>query len=145
MWCVHLIRWFPNNERATAVGISMGGFQLGNVVGLVITPIVMTSLGITGPFALFTSLGLLWLITWTFRVANDPHECRHISKSELRLIQSGKSDSHMIKSKFPPLKLLLSKLPSWAIILANVTNNWVRCSSLSHSELKFSRYLNSFK
>ncbi|XP_051130990.1 probable anion transporter 3, chloroplastic isoform X2 [Andrographis paniculata] len=119
-----LSRWFPNHERATAVGISMGGFQLGNVMGLVITPMVMASLGISGPFILFTSLGLLWLITFTFRVANDPQECGYISKSELRLIQFGKSDTNAIKSKFPPLRLLLSKLPSWAIILANITNNW---------------------
>lgn len=119
-------RWFPNHERATAVGISMGGFQLGNVVGLVVTPIFMASLGISGPFILFTSLGLFWLITWSSRVAKDPQECSYISKSELRLIQSGKSNSQVIKSEFPPLRLLLSKLPSWAIILANITNNWVR-------------------
>ncbi|KAI3474426.1 hypothetical protein Pfo_029287 [Paulownia fortunei] len=105
---VCLIRWFPTHERATAVGISMGGFQLGNVVGLVLTPLVMASIGISGPFFLFTSLGLLWLITWTFR-----------------LIQAGKSDSYVIKGKLPPLSLLLSKLPTWAIIFANITNNWV--------------------
>ncbi|KAH6806292.1 phosphate transporter 4 [Perilla frutescens var. frutescens] len=121
----HLLsRWFPNHERATAVGLSMGGFQLGNVVGLVLTPLVMTSIGISGPFVLFTSLGLLWLVTWISRVTNDPQECSSISKSELWLIQAGKADSSAIKSKPPPLTLLLSKLPTWAIILANITNNW---------------------
>ncbi|KAI3474713.1 hypothetical protein Pfo_029898 [Paulownia fortunei] len=121
-----LSRWFPTHERATAVGISMGGFQLGNVVGLVLTPLVMTSIGISGPFILFTSLGLLWLITWTFRVTNDPQESSSISKTELQLIQAGKSDSYVIKGKLPPLSLLLSKMPTWAIIFANITNNWVR-------------------
>ncbi|KAK4481007.1 hypothetical protein RD792_011875 [Penstemon davidsonii] len=122
----HLLsRWFPTNERATAVGISMGGFQLGNVVGLVITPLVMSTIGISGPFILFTTLGLLWLLTWTNKVTNDPQESDSISKSELRLIQAGKSDnSHVVKGKLPPLRLLLSKMPTWAIIFANVTNNW---------------------
>ncbi|KAL6574627.1 putative anion transporter 3, chloroplastic [Orobanche minor] len=115
--------WFPTNERATAVGISMGGFQLGNVVGLVLTPLMMTSIGFSGPFILFTSLGLLWLITWTHSVANDPQESSSITKYELRLIQAGKSDSSVNKGKFPPLGLL-SKLPTWAIIFANFTNNW---------------------
>ncbi|GER54409.1 phosphate transporter 4 [Striga asiatica] len=122
---VLILRWFPTNERATAVGISMGGFQLGNLVGLVLTPLMMSSIGISGPFILFTSLGLLWLITWTQRVANDPHESSFVSKSELRLIQAGKSNSYMAKKgKFPPLGHLLSKLPTWAIFFANFTNNW---------------------
>ncbi|KAK4392291.1 putative anion transporter 3, chloroplastic [Sesamum angolense] len=119
-----LSRWFPTNERATAVGISMGGFQLGNVVGLVLTPLAMSSIGISGPFILFTFFGFLWLMTWINRVANDPQESNSISKAELRLIQAGKSDSHVIKSKLPSLALLFSKLPTWAIVFANITNNW---------------------
>ncbi|KAL6508034.1 putative anion transporter 3, chloroplastic [Orobanche gracilis] len=119
-----LSRWFPTNERATAVGISMGGFQVGNVVGLILTPLMITSIGFSGPFILFTSLGLLWLIMWTHSVANDPQESSSITKYELRLIQAGKPDSYVIKGKFPPLGLLLSKLPTWAIIFANFTNNW---------------------
>ncbi|KAL6998394.1 putative anion transporter 3, chloroplastic [Sarracenia purpurea var. burkii] len=121
-----LSRWFPNHERATAVGISMAGFHLGNVAGLVLTPIAMSSTaGISGPFIFFSSLGLLWLTTWAYGVTNDPAECRFIAKSELRLIQSGKSEAPAATDgKFPPLRLLLSKLPTWAIILANITNNW---------------------
>lgn len=121
-----LSRWFPCDERATAVGLSMGGFHLGNVVGLVLTPIVMSSVGLSGPFILFASLGLLWLSTWTLRVTNDPQESRSISNSELRLIQAGKSNAPppLKKGELPPLRLLLSKMPTWAIIFANVTNNW---------------------
>ncbi|KAF3964668.1 hypothetical protein CMV_011063 [Castanea mollissima] len=118
-----LSRWFPNHERASAVGISMAGFHLGNVAGLLLTPIMLSSIGLTGPFILFASLGLLWLSTWT-QVTNDPQESQFISKSELRLIQDGKTDSSVSDGKFPPIRLLLSKLPTWAIILANITNNW---------------------
>ncbi|GER55826.1 phosphate transporter 4 [Striga asiatica] len=109
-----LSRWFPTNERATAVGISMGGFQLGNVVGLVSTPLMMSkSIGISGPFVLFTSLGIIWLVTWTRRVTNEP-----------QLIQDGKSGSYNVgQGKFSLLELL-SKRPTWAIIFANFTNNW---------------------
>ncbi|GFY93195.1 phosphate transporter 4;2 [Actinidia rufa] len=120
-----LSRWFPNHERATAVGMSMAGFHLGNVVGLVLTPLAMSSTGIAGPFIFFASLGLLWLTTWAYGVTNDPQDCRFISESELRLIQAGKSNAPVNHSKLPSLRLLLSKLPTWAIILANITNNWV--------------------
>lgn len=104
----------------------MGGFQLGNVLGLVVTPLAISSIGISGPFVIFTFLGFLWLITWAYRVPNDPQESNSISKSELKLIQAGKSDPSVIKGKLPPLSLLFSKLPTWAIIIANITNNWVR-------------------
>lgn len=120
-----LSRWFPIHERASAVGISMAGFHLGNVVGLLLTPIVMSSIGLSGPFVLFSSLGLLWLSTWECNMTNDPRESSLVSKSELRLIQAGKTvppTKH--SSQPPPLRLLLSKLPTWAIIVANVTNNW---------------------
>ncbi|KAH7842299.1 hypothetical protein Vadar_003739 [Vaccinium darrowii] len=120
-----LSRWFPSHERATAVGMSMAGFHLGNVAGLVLTPLAMSSIGISGPFIFFSSLGLLWLTTWAYGVTNDPNENQFISKSELRLIQAGKSNNGSVKKgDLPPLRLLLSKMPTWAIILANVTNNW---------------------
>ncbi|GAU34185.1 hypothetical protein TSUD_162860, partial [Trifolium subterraneum] len=120
-----LSRWFPNNERATAFGISMAGFHIGNVIGLLITPIMLSTIGIFGPFILFTSIGLLWAMTWSYQVTDDPLESNFISRSELRLIQSGKTASpKKSNNKFPPLGLILSKLPSWAIIFANATNNW---------------------
>lgn len=121
----------------------MGGFHLGNVVGLVLTPIVMSSIGLSGPFILFSSLGLLWLTTWTLRVTNDPQESPSISKSELRLIQAGKSDSVPLKKgEFPPLRLLLSKMPTWAIIFANVTNNWVSFCFLFFDSYMFQVFMN---
>ncbi|CAL9002734.1 unnamed protein product [Prunus brigantina] len=117
-------RWFPTQERASAVGISMAGFHIGNVIGLLLTPVMLSSIGISGPFILFSSIGLLWLTIWAYTVTNDPRESYCISKSELRLIQAGKSDSPVNSGKLPPLRLLLSKLPTWTIILANITNNW---------------------
>lgn len=104
----------------------MAGFHLGNVTGLLLTPIMLWSLGISGPFILFSSLGLLWLITWANKVTNDPRESNFVTESELRLIQAGKTDSPVnTTGGLPSLRLLFSKLPTWAIILANITNNWV--------------------
>jgi ACS family sodium-dependent inorganic phosphate cotransporter len=103
----------------------MAGFHIGNVIGLLITPIMLSTIGIFAPFILFTSIGLLWVMTWSYQVTDDPSESNFISRSELRLIQSGKIVSPKKSNKFPPLGLILSKLPSWAIIFANATNNWV--------------------
>lgn len=122
-----LSRWFPINERARAVGISMAGFQLGNVLGLCLTPILMSLVGISGPFVLFSSFGILCLMAWVCGVANDPRQSPFLSKLELQLIQAGKTvDSSHSSGKNPPLPLglLLSKKPFWAIFVANFTNNW---------------------
>ncbi|KAJ0260320.1 hypothetical protein HA466_0065400 [Hirschfeldia incana] len=81
---------------------------------------------ISGPFILFASLGLLWVSTWASGVTNNPQDSPFITRSELRQIQAGKpvhSPTSSTKPN-PSLRLLLSKLPTWAIIFANVTNNW---------------------
>ncbi|KAK9124406.1 hypothetical protein Sjap_014008 [Stephania japonica] len=119
-----LSRWFPSNERASAVGVSMAGFHLGNVISFLLTPILISSIGISGPFAMFSCLGLLWLTVWVDGVTNDPRESPSISDSELLLIQAGKTQSSTNKGELPSLRMLFSKLPTWAIVLANVTNNW---------------------
>ncbi|KAK3445129.1 hypothetical protein EUGRSUZ_B02783 [Eucalyptus grandis] len=117
-------RWFPSHERASAVGISMGGFHLGNVVGLVLTPLMMSSVGISGPFLLFSSLGLLWVMKWANGVTSHPRESRFVSASELRLIEDGKSNAAVRNGEMPSIRVLLSKPAALAIILANITNNW---------------------
>ncbi|KAI3885469.1 hypothetical protein MKW92_031117, partial [Papaver armeniacum] len=119
-----LSRWFPCNERASAVGISMAGFHIGNVISFLLTPIIMSTIGIHGAFALFSSLGLLWLTVWLPGVTNDPRESRLISDTELELIQAGKTETITNSGKLPSLRELFSKIPTWAIVFANVTNNW---------------------
>ncbi|URD80244.1 Sugar transporter [Musa troglodytarum] len=121
----HLFRWFPCNERASAVGIAMAGFHLGNVMSLLVSPIILSSVGINGTFAFFASLGFVWLSAWIGRIPNDPRDSPDISHSELQLIRAGKIDSKAESSQLPPLRHLFSKLPALAVVLANVANNWV--------------------
>ncbi|KAG2404721.1 anion transporter [Vigna angularis] len=94
---------------------------------------MLSTIGISGPFILFSSLGLLWMMTWAYRVTDDPAESNFISRAEQRLIQAGKTASQKKSNKFPPVHLLLSKLPSWAIIFANAMNNWVYNVNLKHA------------
>ncbi|KAH9324774.1 hypothetical protein KI387_004952 [Taxus chinensis] len=125
-------RWFPSTERATAVGLSMAGFHLGNVISLLASPILMSQAGVFGPFLTFGLLGFLWLSKWVPAIHNDPLSHPRISKSELLYIQDGnqssskstKKSTTQTANKMPPFGLLFSKLPTWAIIVANVTNNW---------------------
>ncbi|XP_057519375.1 probable anion transporter 3, chloroplastic [Amaranthus tricolor] len=122
-----LSRWFPIHERARAVGLSMAGFQLGNVLGLCITPFLMSLIGISGLFVLFSSFGLLWLVPWVYGVTSNPTESRFVSYSELQLIQAGKlSHSSHSKGENQSLRfgLLLPNMSFWAVVFSNFTNNW---------------------
>ncbi|KAL4188441.1 hypothetical protein AMTRI_Chr08g160150 [Amborella trichopoda] len=120
-----LSRWFPSNERASAVGLSMAGFHTGNVISLLLTPVIMSKVGISGPFALFGILGFAWLSVWIFRVTNDPSDNQLITQRELMLIQAGKPKISKTDGRdCLSIRRLFSKLPTWAIIFANVTNNW---------------------
>ncbi|RWW15679.1 hypothetical protein GW17_00020465 [Ensete ventricosum] len=118
-------RWFPGSERASAVGISMAGFHLGNVISFLASPIILSSIGINEAFAFFAALGFIWLSAWTLAITNDPRDSPRISQAELQLIRAGKMDLKMENSQLPPLRYLLSKPPAWSCILANVANNWV--------------------
>ncbi|KAL2902108.1 putative anion transporter 3 chloroplastic [Bienertia sinuspersici] len=139
-----LSRWFPVHERARAVGISMAGFQLGNVLGLCLSPILMSLIGISGPFVLFSSLGLLWLMSWIYGVTNDPRQSPFVTKAELRLIQAGKAAHHSNgKKQTLPLDTLLPKMPFWAVVFANFTNNWGYFVLLSWMPIYFKTVLHA--
>ncbi|KAJ3668893.1 hypothetical protein LUZ60_010843 [Juncus effusus] len=119
-----LPRWFPTHERATAVGISMAGFHLGNVISFLASPIIMSHVGISGTFAFFASIGYAWLFVWLITISNEPNDSPNISQAELQMIQAGRSEGKSGRSEFPSLKLIFSKVEMWAIIIANVVNNW---------------------
>lgn len=103
----------------------MAGFHLGNVVSFLATPIIMSHVGINGTFTFFASLGYAWLCIWLLFISNEPHDNPRISQAELQLIQAGRTEPKSKLNKFPSLKLLMSKKPMWAIVVANVVNNWV--------------------
>ncbi|XP_043702742.1 probable anion transporter 4, chloroplastic isoform X1 [Telopea speciosissima] len=127
-----IARWFPQTERSRAVGIAMAGFQLGNVIGLLLSPILMSKGGVFGPFVIFGLSGFLWVLVWLSATSSTPERHPQISKSELEYIRSMRKTSSIPstekKSKttkvIPPFRRLLSKLPTWTVISANAMHSW---------------------
>lgn len=125
-------RWFPRTERARAVGLSMAGFHLGSVIGLIFSPIIMAQTGFFGPFIIFGICGFLWLLVWLTAISRSPQSHSQISRSELLYILDGNENSVKVgteqmpqsSGRLPPFGLLLSKLPTWAILAANAMHNW---------------------
>lgn len=126
-------RWFPQTERSRAVGLAMAGFQLGSAVGLTLSPILMSQGGLFGPFVIFGLSGFLWVLVWISATSSTPDRSRQISRYELEYIQSQsrRQQSPVIQNKsktakvIPPFRRLLSKLPTWSVIVANAMHSWV--------------------
>lgn len=125
-------RWFPQTERARAVGIAMAGFQLGNAVGLMLSPILMSHGGIFGPFVIFGLSGFLWFVVWLSAISSSPDRHSQISKFELEYITNkhqkyfavGNNNQKRTKM-IPPFRCLLSRMPTWSLIVANAMHSWV--------------------
>ncbi|XP_024026750.1 probable anion transporter 4, chloroplastic isoform X1 [Morus notabilis] len=123
-------RWFPPTERARAVGIAMAGFQLGSAIGLTLSPILMSQSGIFGPFVIFGLSGFLWVLVWVSATSSTPDRNNQISKYELDYISNNGQKSFVGDNKpktakvIPPFRRLLSKLPTWSLIVANAMHSW---------------------
>jgi ACS family sodium-dependent inorganic phosphate cotransporter len=108
----------------------MAGFQLGNTIGLLLSPIIMSRTGIFGPFVIFGLFGFLWVLVWIPAISGTPGEHAQISSYELEYITKGQK---LVKpqigsaktKKVPPFSKLLSKWPTWALISANAMHSWV--------------------
>ncbi|XP_061347159.1 probable anion transporter 4, chloroplastic isoform X2 [Gastrolobium bilobum] len=133
-------RWFPQTERARAVGISMAGFQLGCAIGLTLSPILMSQGGIFGPFVIFGLSGFLWVLVWLSATSSTPDGSPQISKYELEYILNRRQKSFSVETAkpkkvklIPPFRRLLSKLPTWSLIVANSMHSWVYHVDLRHA------------
>ncbi|KAF8402708.1 hypothetical protein HHK36_010796 [Tetracentron sinense] len=125
-------RWFPQTERSRAVGLAMGGFHFGSVIGLTLSPILMSQGGVFGPFVIFGLSGFLWVLVWVSATSSTPDRHPQISKYELEYILNKRQLSLMHSAEMmpkttkviPPFRRLLSKLPTWALISANAMHSW---------------------
>ncbi|KAL5748014.1 hypothetical protein ACOSQ2_025311 [Xanthoceras sorbifolium] len=123
-------RWFPQTERARAVGIAMAGFTSGNAIGLMLSPILMSQAGVFGPFVIFGLSGFLWVLVWLSATSSTPDQHPQISKYELEYILNKKQKPLQVENKpkttkvIPPFRRLLSKMPTWSIIVANAMHSW---------------------
>lgn len=132
-----MARWVGKSARARAVGLCMAGFHVGSMAGLLLAPPLMgTSLGVGGPFYIFGALGFVWLAAWLAFVpdkaplvpmggASVPEKVMIGSSIDAISGRSSEDAKHKAASRLPPFGLLLSKAPTWAIIVANSVNNWV--------------------
>ena len=106
---------------------------MGSMGGLLVAPLLLSHLGITGPFLAFGLAGLVWAAGWVAYVSSTPAECARMDAAELKYIRDGQPPAKVTAEVgvgggvgVPPFRLLFSKMPTWALVVASMVNNWVR-------------------
>ncbi|WP_461068316.1 MFS transporter [Spirosoma horti] len=84
--------WFPQKERALAVGIFNSGANIGAVVAPAIVPPLALMLGWQMTFILTGALGFLWIVAWWFYY-EVPARHKRVSTAELTYITSDPVDA----------------------------------------------------
>lgn len=81
-------RWFPEQERASAIAIYTSGQFIGLAFLFPILTIIQDSLGWRGLFIVSGIIGIVWAVVW-YIFYRDPQNHKSVSEEELKHIKEG--------------------------------------------------------
>jgi len=116
-------------QRATALGMCFMGFHTGNLVGLIISPLILYHLGWRSLFYIFGLFGAPLLALWSFIVPDlNKNSSAATIESPTTASTSTAPSSGASATKAAPstvsLGAMLTNRAVWAIIVANFCNHW---------------------
>lgn len=116
-------RWFPERERASAIGIYTSGQFLGMAFLLPILTIIQSYLGWRGLFYVSGAIGIVWALVW-YLFYRDPQNHKAISNSELKMIREGGGvvedtsiESKSLKFNLNDIKKVFSYRKLWGVYI----------------------------
>ncbi|XP_054722553.1 sialin-like [Uloborus diversus] len=118
--------WLPRLERSSLATLIYSGAQIGTVVAMPLSGILCDSQFLGGwpsVFYVFGFLGCLWFVLWAFLIYETPEKHPYISKTELLLIQSGRTED-ISKGKNIPWRAILCSVPVWTLMVTHFGQNW---------------------
>lgn len=115
--------WFPEKERASAIGF----YTSGQFVGLAfLTPVLVylqTKFGWQSLFYITGAIGIVWAIIWVL-LYRDPGKSKRINQAELDYIREGGGLADSLdrkgsqnKAKFSDLKYVFKSRKLWGVFL----------------------------
>ena len=81
-------KWFPENERASAIAIYTSGQFIGLAFLFPVLTVIQDQLGWRGLFIISGIIGILWAIVW-YVFYRDPEKHKSVSAEELEHIREG--------------------------------------------------------
>lgn len=115
-------RWLPVTERTRAIGLNASAIPLGTVFALLLTPVIVLTLGWEWAFYLFGAVGVIWYVLWQRLAATNPEEHPRVSPEELAVIQADQAVATTTAA--PPMRAMLGSMAVWAIIVSHFSANW---------------------
>jgi ACS family hexuronate transporter-like MFS transporter len=103
--------WFPQRERALAIGLFNAGSNVGAIVAPLIVPVITLTLGWQMAFVLTGLLTVIWLAAW-LAFYRKPAQHPQVSAAELAYIQSDPAPAQTPV----PWRRLLATRETWAYI-----------------------------
>jgi len=79
-------RWFPQGERASALGVGNSGTPLGGALAGPIVGYLAVAFGWRFSFVVVMVLGLLWVVAWLVYSSDSPEQNRRVTAVELEEI-----------------------------------------------------------
>ncbi len=116
-------KWLPVSERTRAIGLNASAIPLGTVFALLLTPVIVLSLGWEWVFYLFGAVGIVWYFFWHRLASTEPKDHPHMTPEELAVIGRDRSDEATTGSP-PKIRAMLGSMSVWAIIVSHFCSNW---------------------
>ena len=101
--------WFPQRERALAVGIFNAGANVGAIVTPLIVPAIALAYGWRAAFVATGAFSVIWLVAW-LAIYRRPEEQPRLTAGELALIRS----DPVLPSRHLPWRRLFAARETWA-------------------------------
>jgi ACS family hexuronate transporter-like MFS transporter len=110
--------WFPQKQRALAMGIAIGGAALGAVIAPPLTVYLISLFGWRGAFVATGIFGGIWVMLWLI-FFHKPRKSPLITEQELALIEEDKAQQQEEKTRriSVPVKRILRTKQAWGLIL----------------------------
>jgi ACS family hexuronate transporter-like MFS transporter len=107
--------WFPDKERAFAIGIFDSGANVGACVGPILVPFLLARFGWQSAFLITGSLGFCWLLCWLI-FYQPPGKNKWVSERERKYIMAENTAEVAGAAKVGWLRLLKLR-QTWAFIV----------------------------
>ncbi|MGQ2943405.1 MAG: MFS transporter [Blastomonas fulva] len=83
--------WFPQRERAFAIGLFNAGANVGAIITPLLVPVLVLYFGWRSAFFITGIFGVIWLAAWWF-IYRHPAEHKRVTPGELAWIQQDPAD-----------------------------------------------------
>lgn len=64
--------WVPVRAKSRSLGLAYSAGQVGNIVALLISPLLINKFGWESAFWVYGTLGLTWMLAWVPLVPDQP-------------------------------------------------------------------------